>query len=123
QRMHDAIFDRRGGGRQRLAEHLAAEHLRAADVAALAPEEIHLEGLELQQLQQIRQLCVHCWIGSKSPAALWAASPVTRFASRPRDRPWAALRLAFGLIGSIRDPQPLMHDRARGGVLQELPLL
>src|SRR6185437_11792447 len=28
---------------------------RTADVAALAPEEIHLQGLELQQLQQIAQ--------------------------------------------------------------------
>ena len=44
---------------QRLAEHLPAEHLRRTDVAALAAEQIHLQRLELEQLQQIRETVVH----------------------------------------------------------------
>ncbi len=56
----------RGGG-ERLAEHLAAEHLRAADVAALAAKQVHLERLQLELLQQVRELCVHaCQSGTPS---------------------------------------------------------
>ena len=38
QRVRDPALDRVLRGRQRLAQHLAAEHLRAADVAAVAAE-------------------------------------------------------------------------------------
>ena len=38
--------------RERLAQHLAAEHLRAADVPALAAEQIDLQLLELEQLSR-----------------------------------------------------------------------
>jgi hypothetical protein len=49
---------------QGLAEHLAAEHLRTADVAALAAKEVHLDPLEPQQLQQVRERLVQRTIRS-----------------------------------------------------------
>ncbi len=39
-------------GRQGLAEHLAAEHVARADVAAFAAEEILFQAFELKQAQQ-----------------------------------------------------------------------
>jgi hypothetical protein len=39
---------------QRLAQHLAAEHLRAARVAAFAAKQVQLESLELELLPKIR---------------------------------------------------------------------
>ncbi len=57
--MHVPPFDRVLGRGQRLAEHLPAEHLRAADVAALAAEEIAFEALELQQPQQVGEFGAH----------------------------------------------------------------
>ena len=59
QRMHRAIFDRRRRGHQRLAQHLPAEYLRAADVAALAAKQIHLEPLERHHLDQIVEQLIH----------------------------------------------------------------
>src|SRR5579862_1325632 len=82
--MHDALRDRGGSGGECLPEHLATEHLRAADIAALPPEEVHFERLELEQPEQVRELGIHA---------------------------------------SVRNAQPLVHDRARGRVLEELPLL
>ena len=38
---------------QRLAEHLPAEHLRAAGVAALAAKQVDLEPFELELLLQV----------------------------------------------------------------------
>ena len=38
---------------QRLAQHLPAEHLRAARIAALAAKQVHLEPFELELLLQI----------------------------------------------------------------------
>ena len=40
-------------GRQRLPEHLAAEHVLGADVAALAAEQIVLEAFEAKQVDQL----------------------------------------------------------------------
>ncbi len=51
QGMHDTTFHRGAGGAERLAEHLPAENLRAADVTALAAKQVHLELLELEQAQ------------------------------------------------------------------------
>jgi hypothetical protein len=59
QRVHHAPFDRGGSGRQRLPEHLAAEHLRTADIATRAAEQIDLELLELEQLQQVGESLIH----------------------------------------------------------------
>ena len=60
QRMHHAAgIDRRVGGLQRLAQHLAAVDLRAADVAARAAKDVDLEPFELQQLQQTGEALVH----------------------------------------------------------------
>src|SRR6185437_2759600 len=95
--MHDAPVDRSRGGGERLTEHLAAEDLGAADIAALAAKKIHLEGLELEELQQIRELRVHCLPGAKSASPRCAASRSAPIISRPRERPWAALLLAFAL--------------------------
>jgi hypothetical protein len=54
QRVHHAL---RSHGRrrrpQRLTQHLAAKHLRAADVLALPAEKIDLQGLELEHPQKI----------------------------------------------------------------------
>ncbi len=47
------------GGTQRLAQHLAAEHLRAADVAAHAAEQVDLEPFEFQQAQQLGETGMH----------------------------------------------------------------
>ena len=55
QRVHLPALHRARGGHQRLPEHLAAEHLRRADVAALAAKQVVLDPLEVEQLQQLRQ--------------------------------------------------------------------
>jgi hypothetical protein len=44
---------------QRLAEHLSAEHLRAACVAALAAKQVHLEAFELELLLKVGEALVH----------------------------------------------------------------
>ena len=61
QRVHHARFDGGGRGAQGLPEHLSAEYLRSADVAALTAEQIHLELLELEQRQQVPEPLVHGW--------------------------------------------------------------
>ena len=55
QRVHLAVLDRARRGDQRLAEHLATEHLGRADVAALAAEQVVLDPLEIEQLQHFRE--------------------------------------------------------------------
>ena len=55
QRVHLPALDGARGGDQRLAEHLAAEHLRRADVAAVAAEQVVLDPLEVEDLQEFRQ--------------------------------------------------------------------
>ncbi len=55
QRVHLPAFDGARGRDQRLAEHLAPEHLRRADVAAVAAEQVVLDPLEVEDLQQFRQ--------------------------------------------------------------------
>jgi len=59
QGMRVAPFDRRARRHQRLPEHLAAEHLGAADVAALAAKQVELETLERHHLDQILEKPVH----------------------------------------------------------------
>ena len=86
QRVHGAALDGAAGGRERLPEHLAAEDLRAADVAALAAEQVHLEPLEVEQ---------------RAPGRRAGGSSAARRAER-----------SFG------HAEPLLHDRARGRVLQ-----
>ena len=53
QRVHFAIFHRRRRRHQRLAQHLAAENLGTADVAALSAKQIDLEALESHHLDQV----------------------------------------------------------------------
>ena len=56
-RMHDAaVVDRGMRGHQCLAQHLPAEHLRAARVAALAAKQVDLETLELELLLEVGEL-------------------------------------------------------------------
>ena len=63
QRMHRAIgLDRAARGHQRLPEHLPAEHLRAADVAADTPEQVDLQPLEVEQLEQVGEHRAHAAI-------------------------------------------------------------
>ena len=59
QRVHHPILRRGGRRHQGLAQHLAAEHLRTADVAALAAKQIHLEPLERHHLDQILEQLIH----------------------------------------------------------------
>ena len=59
QRMHLAILDRVARGRERLTEHLPAEHALAAEIAALAAEDVVLDPLELEQLQQVGEDRAH----------------------------------------------------------------
>ena len=66
QRVHEAPLDRAAGRHQRLAEHLSAEHLRAADVAALAAEQVLLEPLEVEQPDQVREQACSCAAGPLS---------------------------------------------------------
>ncbi len=56
---HASIVD--GGTRrlQRLAEHLPAENLRTAGVAALAAEQVDLEPFELELLLQVGEALIH----------------------------------------------------------------
>jgi len=56
---HAAILDRGRGRLERLAEHLPAEYLRRAGVAALATEQVHLETLEVELLLQIDEPWIH----------------------------------------------------------------
>ena len=56
QRMHHPVGHGHGSGGQGLSQHLAAEHLRTADVTALAAKQIDLELFELEEIQQIGNL-------------------------------------------------------------------
>ncbi len=51
--MDDAVLHRRRSGGEGLPEHLPAENLRAADIAALATKQVDLQLLELEQRQQV----------------------------------------------------------------------
>ena len=53
--MHLPLLDGARGRDQRLAKHLAAEHLRRAHVATVAAEQVVLDPLEIEDLQEIRQ--------------------------------------------------------------------
>ncbi len=57
--MRHAALDRVLRRRQRLTEHLAAEHLRAADVAARATKDIGLDPLEFEQVDEVFKNRVH----------------------------------------------------------------
>ena len=59
QRVHLPALDGVARGRQRLTEHLPAEHARAAQVAALAAKDPILDALELEQLQEIGEDRAH----------------------------------------------------------------
>ena len=52
QRMAYHLLERERSGGQRLAQHLPAEHVLGADVAALAAEQIVLQALQRQQFDQ-----------------------------------------------------------------------
>ena len=51
--MRRPAVDRAGGGDQRLADHLAAEHALPADLRAAAAEQIDLERFEIEDGQQV----------------------------------------------------------------------
>ena len=51
--MRRPALDRAHGGDQRLADHLAAEHALPADLRAAAAEQVHLERLEIENVEQI----------------------------------------------------------------------
>jgi len=55
QRVDLPPFHRARGCDECLPEHLASEHLRRADVAALAAEQVVLDPLEVEKLQHFRQ--------------------------------------------------------------------
>jgi hypothetical protein len=63
QRMHHPIGHGGGRGAQGLSQHLAAEYLRTADVATLTAKQVHLELLELEKIQQVRNLSFHVSTG------------------------------------------------------------
>src|ERR1700728_998690 len=107
--MHDAVwFHGAVGGPQALPQHLAAEHLRAADVAAHAANQLVLEPCQRQQPQQLgktwmhqavatpRRFCIAglvvvycrncffagyrwCWIANAVSAASWNADRISFF--------------------------------------------
>ena len=60
ERVHVALVgDGLHGSRQRLPEHLPAEHRAPAEILALAAEEIDLDALEGQELHQIVEDLAH----------------------------------------------------------------
>ena len=59
QGMRGPPVDRVVRRRQRLPENLTTENLRAADVAALAAEDVLLDPLELEQMQEVGEDRVH----------------------------------------------------------------
>jgi hypothetical protein len=59
QRVHDAILDGRARSAQGLAQDLPAVDARAADIPALAAEDIVLDALELEQMQQVGKDRLH----------------------------------------------------------------
>src|SRR5450432_3159032 len=95
-------------GPQSLPQYLAAENLRAADVAAHTAEQVDLEPFEFQQAQQLGETWVHqavatprrfcmaglvvvycrncflagyrwCWIANAASAASWKAERISFF--------------------------------------------
>src|ERR1700722_18306407 len=107
--MHDAVrVHGNVRGPQALSQYLAAEHLRAADVAAHAAEQVDLEPFEFQQAQQLGETGMHqavatprrfcmaglvvvycrncflagyrwCWIANAASAASWKADRISFF--------------------------------------------
>ena len=59
QRVHVALVDGAAGRDERLAGDLPAEHPLAVLVGAQPAEEVHLELLELQQIDQVVQRRAH----------------------------------------------------------------
>ncbi len=51
--MRRAALDRAHGGDQRLPDHLAAEHALPADLRRAAAEQVHLQRLEIEDVEQI----------------------------------------------------------------------
>ena len=62
QGMHHAAGHGARGGVEGLTEHLAAEHLGTADVAAFAAKQIDLKRLQLKQRQQFSDSLVHAGV-------------------------------------------------------------
>src|SRR3954449_6007785 len=59
--------DRAAGGHQRLPRHLAAEHPLALLVGTAAPEDVHLDGFEVEDLDELVQCGGHDRIVAASP--------------------------------------------------------
>ena len=51
--MRQHALDGAGGGDQRLADHLAAEHALPADLRAAAAKQVHLELFEVEDGEQV----------------------------------------------------------------------
>ena len=64
--MRQRALDGAGGGDQRLADHLAAEHALQADLRAAAAEQIHLELFEIEDGEQVCD-------GGGHGSTLWSA--------------------------------------------------
>ena len=76
QRVRGPALHRGRGRHERFAENLAAEDLRAADVAALAAKQVELESLERHDLEQILEQAVHAGSNANPPGI--NASPPNR---------------------------------------------
>ena len=59
QRVRHTPFDRVLRRRQRLAQHLAAKDLRAADIATGSAKDIGFDALEFEQLDKVCKNRVH----------------------------------------------------------------
>jgi len=51
--MTDPLLHRPVRGDQRLPDHLPAEHALPAHIGAVAPEQVHLDPLEIEKLDQV----------------------------------------------------------------------
>ncbi len=86
QRVHEAALDRPSGRDQGLARHLAAEDPLAVLLRAAPAEDVHLELLEVEELDQVVERCVHAVSTVKQSGTAVASAGDARQASSVRSR-------------------------------------
>ena len=122
-RVRNPALDRVLRGRQGLAEHLAAKHLRAADVAAVTSEYVVFDPLELQKMDEVLENRVHQ--SAARPPSTAMPVPLTNTASSlARNRATLATstgsprrRAADALMQKSRSPGFLRNVSRLSGVM------
>ena len=102
QRVHDAALDRAPRGHQRLAGHLSAEHPLAILLRAAAAEDVHLELLEVEDLDQLADRVRHApRCGTVTLLLHTGARGVTTVGMRA-----AVMRNRQLVVDTVPDPEP-----------------